>query len=82
VADGGVSSSADLIGTPDEVAGQMGELMEFVGGDGFLITSPTERLWRKHIIEITDGLIPALQRRGLTRTTYDGALLRENLRAF
>ena len=82
VADGGVSSSADLIGTPDEVAEQMGELMEAVGGDGFLITSPTERLWRKHIIEITDGLIPALQRRGLTRTAYDRPMLRENLRAF
>jgi hypothetical protein len=30
-------------------------------------------------IEITDGLVPALQRRGLTRMAYTYAHFRENL---
>jgi hypothetical protein len=47
----------------------MAEVLEAVGGDGFLIARPAQTgLTRKYIIEITDGLIPALQRRGLTRT--------------
>ena len=60
----GSSSSA----RPDQVADTMGEIMEEVGGDGFLITSPVMRLNRRYITEITDGLVPALQRRGLVRT--------------
>ena len=31
-------ASVDLVGTPDQVAGQMAEVMEEVGGDGFLFT--------------------------------------------
>ena len=34
------------------------------------------------IIEITDGLVPALQRRGLTRTAYTHAHFRDNLLEF
>ena len=36
-------SELDLIGTPDEVADQMGQAMEEVGGDGFLISTPFQR---------------------------------------
>jgi len=32
--------SVDLIGTPDSVAAKMGEVMEEVGGDGFLFSMP------------------------------------------
>jgi long-chain alkane monooxygenase len=39
-------------------------------------------LTRKYIIEITDGLIPALQRRGLARTDYTFAHFRDNLLEF
>jgi len=37
---------------------------------------------RKYITEICDGLIPALQRRGLTRTSYTYDHLRDTLREF
>ncbi|MFI5904631.1 NtaA/DmoA family FMN-dependent monooxygenase [Streptomyces cyaneofuscatus] len=80
---GGLVSSVELIGTPDQVADRMGEIMEEVGGDGFMITTPLLRLNRRYIAEVTDGLVPALQRRGLTRSVYTpGATLRENLREF
>jgi FMN-dependent oxidoreductase (nitrilotriacetate monooxygenase family) len=78
----GVSDSIELVGTPDTVAEKMGEVMEEVGGDGFLITSPVMRLNRRYVNEITDGLVPALQRRGLTRTTYTFEQLRDNLQEF
>jgi len=79
---GGVSDSVELVGTPDQVAARMGEVMEAVGGDGFLITAPGMRVSRKYITEICDGLIPALQRRGLTRTSYTYDHLRDTLREF
>ena len=46
----------------------MGEVMAEVGGDGFLITQ--DYLTRRSISEITDGLVPELQKRGLTRDHY------------
>jgi FMN-dependent oxidoreductase (nitrilotriacetate monooxygenase family) len=79
---GGLVSSVELIGTPDQVAQRMGEVMEEVGGDGFLITTPLLRVSRRYIVEITDGLVPALQRRGLTRKVYGHKLLRDNLLEF
>jgi len=57
-------------------------VMDEVGGDGFLITSPVMRLSRRYVTEIADGLVPALQKLGATRTSYDHELLRENLHAF
>ena len=72
-----------LIGTPDQVAARMEEIMEEVGGDGFLITRPnTTLISREYITSICDGLVPALQRRGLTRTEYTKSLLRDTLREF
>jgi FMN-dependent oxidoreductase (nitrilotriacetate monooxygenase family) len=68
-----------LIGTPDTVAERMGEVMEQVGGDGYLISGETSR---RYIGEITEGLVPALQRRGLTRTSYEHESFRDNLMAF
>jgi hypothetical protein len=60
----------------------MGELMDEVGGDGYLITSPVMRLNRRYVTEITDGLVPELQKLGLTRTEYTSTMLRDNLREF
>jgi alkanesulfonate monooxygenase SsuD/methylene tetrahydromethanopterin reductase-like flavin-dependent oxidoreductase (luciferase family) len=71
-----------LIGTPDQIAARMGEVMEEVGGDGFLISTPFQRTSRRYINEITEGLVPALQRRGLTRTAYTRPTLRETLLEF
>jgi alkanesulfonate monooxygenase SsuD/methylene tetrahydromethanopterin reductase-like flavin-dependent oxidoreductase (luciferase family) len=77
---GGTSNSIELVGTPDQVAQKMGETMEAVGGDGFLIS--TQRVSNQYITEICEGLIPALQRRGLARTEYTHAHLRDTLREF
>ena len=57
----------------------MADLMEEVGGDGFVFTG---NLTRRYIAEITDGLVPALQRRGATRRAYEHAHFRDNLLAF
>jgi FMN-dependent oxidoreductase (nitrilotriacetate monooxygenase family) len=76
------SGCIELVGTPDQIAQTMGEAMEEVGGDGFLITSAGQRLSRARIADLTDGLIPALQRRGLTRTSYTHQHLRDTLREF
>jgi FMN-dependent oxidoreductase (nitrilotriacetate monooxygenase family) len=68
-----------LVGSPDTVAGKMGEIMEEVGGDGFLLYTPPTRV---QIAEICDGLAPALRRRGLIRDGYTYSTLAENLQEF
>jgi FMN-dependent oxidoreductase (nitrilotriacetate monooxygenase family) len=78
----GFGDGGELVGTPDSVAEQMDAMMEEVGGDGFLITSPIRRLSRRYVTEITDGLIPALQRRGVVRTAYTYEQFRDNLLDF
>jgi hypothetical protein len=60
----------------------MGEVMEEVGGDGFLISTPFQRSNRRFVIDVTEGLVPALQRRGLTRTAYTKTMLRDTLKEF
>lgn len=82
VSDGGLGSAAELVGTPDDVAAEMGAIMDEVGGDGFLLTSPVMRLNRRYIAEVTDGLVPALQRRGLMRTEYAFEQFRDHLIEF
>lgn len=74
------TSSLDLWGTPTTVADRMEEVMEGVGGDGFLIFC--NPLTRHYITEITDGLVPELQKRGLVRKRYAHSTLRENLLEF
>jgi long-chain alkane monooxygenase len=80
-ASGGIVASIELVGTPATVAKKMEDAMEAVGGDGFLITTPVQSTNRRTIIEVCDGLVPELQRRGLVRTAYTGKTLKENLRA-
>jgi len=75
-----VDLSVELVGTPDAVAARMGEVMQEVGGDGFLFSMPN--VSRRTLAEIEDGLIPALQDRGLMRKTYEHAQFRDNLLAF
>ena len=72
--------SIDLVGSPDSVAGQMAEAMQEVGGDGYLLA--LNNVSRKSVAEITDGLVPALQQRGLVRRAYEHRHLRDNLLAF
>ena len=67
------------IGTADSVAGQMAEAMQEIGGDGFLVAGMIKP---KYVQSITDELVPALQKRQLTRKEYSHTTLRENLNAF
>ena len=78
----GTSSSVRLVGACDSVADEMGAIMEQVGGDGFLIITPLMRVTRRYIGEVTEGLVPALQRRGLVRERYTKTTLRETLTEF
>jgi alkanesulfonate monooxygenase SsuD/methylene tetrahydromethanopterin reductase-like flavin-dependent oxidoreductase (luciferase family) len=79
---GVIGGNLQFCGTPEEVADEMDDVMKQVGGDGFLITSPVMRLNRRYVTEITDGLVPELQKRGLTRREYAGTMLRDHLREF
>jgi alkanesulfonate monooxygenase SsuD/methylene tetrahydromethanopterin reductase-like flavin-dependent oxidoreductase (luciferase family) len=71
--------SVELIGTPDAVAAQMGEIVEEIGGDGFLISGNVNR---RYIAEITEGLVPELRKRGLVRDGYTHEQFRDNLLEF
>jgi alkanesulfonate monooxygenase SsuD/methylene tetrahydromethanopterin reductase-like flavin-dependent oxidoreductase (luciferase family) len=73
------TESIEIVGSADSVAAQMGEIMEEVGGDGFLLGNT---ITRRSIAEIADGLGPALKRRGLTRKAYAHAQFRDNLLDF
>jgi FMN-dependent oxidoreductase (nitrilotriacetate monooxygenase family) len=70
----------DFTGTSDHVAGMMQEIMEEVGGDGFLIFNTY--FDRRYIMEVCDGLVPELQRRGVTRTGYPHKCFKDNLLEF
>jgi FMN-dependent oxidoreductase (nitrilotriacetate monooxygenase family) len=74
---GGGGNRIELLGTPDVVAAKLDEIMQEVGGDGFLFS--LDVLTRKSIAEMTEGLVPALQRRGLTRRSYTYDQFRDNL---
>ncbi len=79
---GGTSDSIELVGTPDQVAEKMGEAMERGRRRRLPDQRPDMRVSKQYITEICDGLIPALQRRGLTRTEYAHSHLRDTLREF
>ena len=71
--------SVPLIGTPETVAQQMEEYMDYAGGDGYLVA---KSVTRQNITEIADGLAPALRKRGVIRSSYDQATFRDNLLAY
>ena len=68
-----------LAGTPADMAREMVEIMDHVGGDGFLVTGQTTRHF---LAEVVDGLVPALQDIGAVRDRYAGGMLRETLMEF
>jgi FMN-dependent oxidoreductase (nitrilotriacetate monooxygenase family) len=73
------SGGLDFVGTADSIAAEMQDVMQEIGGDGFLIHDP---LTRKAVAEITDGLAPALKRRGVLQSAYPHEHFRDNLLAF
>jgi alkanesulfonate monooxygenase SsuD/methylene tetrahydromethanopterin reductase-like flavin-dependent oxidoreductase (luciferase family) len=79
LATGPFNYGMDFVGSFDTVAEQMGEAMEIAGGDGFLIYKPVTR---NDILTVTDGLCPALRKRGLIRSSYPHKTFRDNLLDF
>ena len=65
-----------FIGTPAGLADFMEEWFTAGAADGFTMLSP---YYVKPLEEFVDFVVPELQRRGLFRTEYEGATLRENL---
>jgi len=67
-----------MVGTPATIADTMQDLFESEACDGFVLTPTISPLmWE----EFARMLTPELQRRGLLRTGYTGATMRENLRS-
>jgi len=73
-------SGIDYTGTADHVAGMMQDIMQEVGGDGFLIFHGY--FDRRYVMEVCEGLVPELQRRGLVRKGYAHKHFRDNLMEF
>jgi FMN-dependent oxidoreductase (nitrilotriacetate monooxygenase family) len=72
--------SPQVVGTAAQIADWMQETMEFVGGDGFML-SPL--YLPGSLEEFIDHVVPELRRRGLVRQDYvPGGTLRDNLLAF
>lgn len=71
-----IAQGPHFIGTPDQIATQMNDLVQQDGCDGFVLTPevvPTG------IDEFVDRVVPILQERGVLRTEYEGTTLRDNL---
>ncbi len=65
-----------MMGTPSDIADQMQEWLEQRGCDGFNIMFP---FLPEGLDDFVDRVVPELQRRGVFRTEYEGATLRDNL---
>jgi alkanesulfonate monooxygenase SsuD/methylene tetrahydromethanopterin reductase-like flavin-dependent oxidoreductase (luciferase family) len=66
-----------IVGSPASVADQLQDMFESEACDGFILT-PT--LMPGMYESFVRSVVPLLQARGLFRTQYTGATLRENLR--
>ncbi|WP_026363268.1 LLM class flavin-dependent oxidoreductase [Methylopila sp. M107] len=65
-----------IFGSPKEIADQLQERFEARGADGYNIMPPHLPGGLDDFVEL---VVPELRRRGLFRTEYEGATLRENL---
>jgi FMN-dependent oxidoreductase (nitrilotriacetate monooxygenase family) len=65
-----------VVGTPEQVADAIQEWFTQGAADGFNIMPP---ILPGGLDDFVDQVVPILQRRGLFRTEYEGATLRENL---
>jgi long-chain alkane monooxygenase len=67
-----------IAGTAEQVADLLEEEFEATGSrGGFMIAHPIST--PRDLLNVTDFLVPELQRRGRFRTEYEGKTLRENL---
>lgn len=69
------------VGTAASVARNLVDVMEEVGGDGYIIMA-THDANAAYTDGILDGLVPELNRLGAMRTSYVDGTLRDNLFAF
>jgi FMN-dependent oxidoreductase (nitrilotriacetate monooxygenase family) len=65
-----------LVGTPVQVADEMERWFKEGAADGFNFMAP---VFPGGLDDFVELVVPQLQRRGLMRTAYDGATLRDNL---
>src|SRR5690606_39006255 len=65
-----------IIGTPESVADQLEHWFVNGGADGYNVMPP---YLPDALDDFVNLVVPELQRRGLFRTEYEGATLRENL---
>ncbi len=65
-----------VVGTPVQIADVLEERFENYGADGFNIMAP---LMPGGLADFIELVVPELRRRGLFRTEYEGATLRDNL---
>jgi FMN-dependent oxidoreductase (nitrilotriacetate monooxygenase family) len=72
----GSYSGLAFVGTPRTIADSMEEWLMSQGSDGFIVMLP---YLPEGLDDFVDKVVPELQRRGLFRTEYEGATLRENL---
>ncbi|CUJ98618.1 LLM class flavin-dependent oxidoreductase [Achromobacter xylosoxidans] len=72
----GARGHQQVVGTPQSVADQLQQWFEEDGADGFNIMSPWLPGGLDDFIELA---LPELRRRGLFRTEYNGATLRQHL---
>jgi alkanesulfonate monooxygenase SsuD/methylene tetrahydromethanopterin reductase-like flavin-dependent oxidoreductase (luciferase family) len=68
-----------FVGTPSDIADQMGAFMATAGGDGFML-SPIH--CPGAIEDFVNLVVPELQRRGLFRKRYKGKTQRDHLSQF
>ena len=73
---GGARGQRTVVGTAEDVADQMERWFVGRAVDGYLIQPPC---LPAGLDEFVEGVVPILQERGLFRTAYEGASLRENL---
>ena len=72
----GSYGGAAFVGTPQTIADEMEQWLVEEGSDGFNVMFP---YLPEGLDDFVDKVVPELQRRGLFRTEYEGATLRENL---
>ncbi|MBW6424173.1 LLM class flavin-dependent oxidoreductase [Rhizobium sp. XQZ8] len=72
---GGYSGLA-FVGTPQTIADEMQAWIEGEASDGFTVVFP---FLPQGLDDVTERLIPELQRRGIFREDYEGSTLREHL---
>lgn len=65
-----------IVGTPIQVANQLEDIFDEVGGDGFMLIT---HYLPGCLEEFVEMVVPILQQRGRFRTEYEGTTLREHL---